>query len=476
MPGHNVGEGVIVDLTALDGVPASIDPDRFVAETGVGLALEDLWSMAGRHGLRMPVNPSSSRWATIGGVVSTNAAGPRSVRYGPMRRWIQGLTLVTSDAEIVELRRQVPPPASELLRRFQEDVEPGLRLARWRVATSFPKTRKNTAGYALDAYLASGDLLDLVIGAEGTLGIVTEVSWRLEPIPVGRAAMRASLRDVRRLSHCIPALLELDPSSLEFLDGSFLRYVGDALAGVARGEAIIKGGALLLVEFEGEGIEPLLERAVGILKPESLEILVAHSEAEIEALWAIRHAASPRLAALGERARSLQVIEDGAVPLARVGEYVSALHAVAERRGIPIVMFGHAGDGHVHANLLPDLTQEGWQDRVRAAFSDVGQLVSAFGGTPSAEHGDGRLRTGLLEKTFGWEVVQLFRQVKRAFDPAGIFNPGVKLDGDHDPFGSLKVGPARPLIPPDIERGLRSIEAQAGYTASRLGIADEFPS
>jgi FAD/FMN-containing dehydrogenase len=473
MPGHNVGEGVIVDLSALDGAPLTIDPDHYQARAGVAIALDDLNAAAARHGLRMPVNPSSSRWATVGGVVSTNAAGPRTVRYGPVRRWVDGLTLVTADAEVVELARGVPLESCALLQRFREEVEPTLRLARWRVASTFPKTRKNTAGYGVGTYLASGDLLDLVIGAEGTLGIVTEVTWRLEPIPVARAAVRAAVRDVRRLAHCVPALLELEPSSVEFLDGSFLRFVGDALASLPRAEAVTKAGALVLVEFEGRELADQVERAVGILKPESVEVLAASTPLEIESLWAIRHAASRRLAALGERARSLQVIEDGAVPLDRLGDYVTALHGVAERHEIPIVLFGHAGDGHVHANLLPDLDRSDWEDRVRAVFAEVSQLVATLGGTPSGEHGDGRLRAGLLEKTFGWEMVQLFRQIKRTFDPLGIMNPGVKLDGPADPLGSLKVGSKRAPIPPEIERGLRWVESQGGYAGSRLTLADD---
>ena len=472
MPGHNVGDGVVVDLSALDGAPLSIDADRCLAQTGAAVSLGALDEAAGRHGLRMPVDPSSMRWATAGGVVSTNAAGPRTVKYGPIRRWVQGVTLVTADAEVIDLRRQVPAPASGVVRRFQDEVEPSLRLARWRVASTFPKVRKNTAGYPLDAYLASGDLVDLVIGAEGTFGIVTEVHWRLEPAPRRRAAVRAAIRDVRRLSHLVPAVLELDPSGVEFLDSSFLRFVGDALKTLSKAETVTRGGALLMVEFEGDPLRERLERAVGIIKPESVEVLTAETDSEIESLWAIRHAASPRLALLGDHARSLQVIEDACVPLERLGEYITAVHAVSERRAIPIVMFGHAGDGHVHANLLPDVTKDGWEDRVRAVFTDVCQLVSAFGGSPSGEHGDGRLRAGLLERFYGWEMMQLFHQVKRAFDPTGVFNPGIKLGSGADPLAPLKVGRTAVSIPADIERGLRRIETQGGYSSSRLALAD----
>ncbi len=476
MPGGNVGEGVIVDLTVLDGAPLSVDPVRCIATTGAGVALGALAEAARTHGLRMPVDPSSERFATAGGTVGTNAAGTRTVKYGPVRRWVQGITLVTTDGDVLALERGVPLPASALSRRLDASLGDALRLARWRVASSFPKVRKNTAGYALDQFLASGDLLDLVIGAEGTLGIVTEVRWRLEPIPAHRGGLRAAIRDGRRLGNLVPALLELEPSRVEFLDQTFLRFVDEELKSVPRGDRLRDAGAVLMVEFEGDDpalIEKTLERAVGIVRSDSLEVAVGPDEREVEALWAIRHAASPKLASLGDTRRSLQVVEDGAVPVERLGEYLAAMHAISAKRDVPMVMFGHAGDGNVHANLLPDVTQPGWEDRIRAIFEDQTQLVLSLGGTTAGEHGDGRLRAGVVERVYGFEMNQVFRQIKRAFDPAGIMNPGVKIGEPHDPIQSLKAGATGPVIPADIATGLRRLEKQAGYSTARLDLADD---
>ncbi|MGE0440301.1 MAG: FAD-binding oxidoreductase [Gemmatimonadales bacterium] len=475
MVGGNVGEGVLVDLTALDGAPLAIDPRTCLARAGAAVSLGALQQAAERHGLRMPVDPSSERWVTCGGAVGTNAAGTRTVKYGAVRRWVQGVTLVTADGELVELERGHPPTDSKLVERLRDGLADTLRLARWRVASTFPKVRKNTAGYGLDAFLESGDLVDLVIGAEGTLGIVTEVRWRLSPIPAQVAGLRAALREGRRLSHLVPALLELGPSRLEFLDGTFLRFVEDSVLALPHGDRIAKAGALLMVEFEGDdaaGLANDLERAVGIVRNDSVEVTVGRNEPEIESLWAIRRAASPKLASLGVERRSLQVIEDGCVPIARLGEYLAAVDAIAGQRDVTAVMFGHAGDGNVHVNLLPDVTAPGWLDRIRAIFEDVSQLVVAMGGTPSGEHGDGRLRAGLVERVFGFEVNQVFRQIKRAFDPAGIMNPGVKL-GPGAEFQHLKVGEAAAAIPADIEAGLRRIERTGGYAAARLALADD---
>ena len=478
MPGGNVGDGVIVDLTALDGAPIRVDPVAMIATTGAAVSLGIFGEATDRLGIRMPVDPSSARWATAGGVVATNAAGTRTVKYGPVRRWVDGLTMVTADAEVIRLDRGVQPANSAVTRRIDQALADTLRLARWRVASSFPKVRKNTAGYALDAFLESGDLLDLIVGSEGTLGIVTEVRWRLEPIPVHRLGLRAALRDVRRLSQCVPALLELAPSRVEFLDGTFLRFAADQIRVLPRGERLLDAGAVLMVEFEGSEPAELahdLERAVGILRSESLEVTVGQDARELDALWEIRHAASPRLASLGPTRRSLQVIEDGSVPIARLGEYLAAVQAIAAQRNIPVVLFGHAGDGNVHANLLPDVTEPGFEEVLRAVFEDVARLVLALGGSPSGEHGDGRLRAGLVERVYGFEVTQVFRQIKRAFDPDGILNPGVKVElaAAEPPIRSLKVGEHAAPLPADIAAGLRRIEQTGGYGASRLDLADD---
>jgi FAD/FMN-containing dehydrogenase len=477
MPGHNVGDGVILDLTALDGAPLRIEVERQEAITGSAVRLATLFDYAGRVGLRMPVDPSSARWATIGGIVSTNAAGSRSVKYGPVRRWVVGLTLVTATGSIVRLERGPKSSVDGAVLPMVADLTSQLRQTHWRVASSFPKVRKNTAGYGIDHFCESGELIDLVIGAEGTLGIVTDVTWQLEPIPRLRVGVRAAIRDLRRLGTLVPALLELSPSRVEFLDSSFLGFVGDAVRALPRGDRVATGAALLMVELEGDDQAALdrdLERAIGIVRADSADLETGRSLAEVEALWAIRHAASSKLAGLGDSLRSLQVIEDACVPVGKLGEYLIAVRAIADQRRIPVVLFGHAGDGNVHANLLSDVGRDDWEDAVRAIFDDVSRLVIALGGTPSGEHGDGRLRAGLLDRVYSPEVADLFRKVKDAFDPAGILNPGVKVPrGSAAPIGQLKVGRGAAALPADIEAGLRRIERDGGYATARLQLADD---
>jgi FAD/FMN-containing dehydrogenase len=479
MGGGNVGDGVIVDLTRMVDQQIEIDPGERRAFTSAGVTLGELNQAAGKHGLRLPPDPSSGHWATLGGMVATNAAGARSVRYGSVRPWVEEMTLVTADGEALRLRRGEPPhPSAAAVQRFAQGAAPRIQSAASAIHGRFPQTRKNSSGYALDAYLASGDLLDLIIGSEGTLGIVTSLRWRLDGIPSHRAAVRVALRSLDHLSDVVEALLRSLPSAIELLDRSFLDLVSaDTVAGA--GLRFGSSEAVLLVELERDDADALrqgLEEITARLRPIAYSVDTAFSPAAAERLWAIRHAASPILAALPESRRSLQIIEDGCVPVARMGEYIRLVRSAAAARQIPVVIFGHAGDGHVHVNLLPDVHRPGWEAAVASLLEQVTDSVIALGGTLSGEHGDGRLRARSLNRVYGPEIVDLFRRTKETFDPLGLLNPGVIVPDDQPPISHLKVGSGAASLPSDIERALREIEMNGGYARCRLELAGALPT
>jgi len=477
MGGGNVGEGVVVDLTRTSDRRLDVDPTIRRAVTSSSVTLGELNAAAARHGLRLPPDPSSGRWATVGGMVSTNAAGARSVRYGSVRPWVEGLMMVTADGETVQLRRGGTISASgrsEALTRFNRDAAPAIHESAALIAARFPKTRKNSSGYALDAYLASGDVLELIIGAEGTLGIVFEIEWRLDHIPPFRAGLRVHLASLDRLSDVVNALNRCEPSALELLDRTFLDLVGAGTWGGSSGGFVPE--AILLVELERSDPEALRQALAGAseaIQRWATSIETAYSPPEAERLWAMRHAASPILAGLPEDRRSLQVIEDACVPVDRMGEYIAAVRRLAAKRGLSVVMFGHAGDGHIHVNLLPELARSDWEAAVAGLLEEVTEAVIRLGGTPSGEHGDGRLRAGTLERVYGTDIMDLFRRIKLAFDPLGILNPGIILPSGEPPISRLKVGSHAVALPVDVQRALREIELSGGYGRCRLELAGE---
>jgi len=459
MPGGNVGHGIIVDLSR--GFRAiRVDPERRIAHAGASVTWAEVDDAARSHGLRLPPDPSSGAFATSGGMVSTNAAGPRTVRFGSVRRWVQGLEVVGASGAVRWVRRNGGGSRLEQLSETERRL----------VTEHVPKTRKSSSGYALNAFLDSGEEVDLFVGAEGTLGIVTAVEWRLDPVPAEVAGLLLGFADLAALGEAVPFLVGLSPSAVELLDSTLLAFVAASGADVPPGVE-----ALLLVEFEREhasAARGVVGDAVRGLKHLTRTVETAPDRLGMEQIWRFRRQASPALASLPDTRRSLQVIEDGCVPLERLGDYISALRAAAAARDVPVAIFGHAGDGHVHVNALPDITRPAWQDAVRGLFDDVTGTLHRLGGVPSGEHGVGRLRAGILERFFGRDVLRLFERVKRAYDPRSVFNPGVILpSAEWSPLADLKVGDAAAPIPGDIARRLRDIERTGGWATPKDSLA-----
>jgi len=463
MAGASVGRGVVVD-TSLGFKWLAPDWRRRTAWVGASVTLGEVNDAARPFGLRLAPDPSSSAFATSGGAVATNASGPRSVRSGSVRQWIDAIEIVDAEGALRRIERGVSGTGPWHL------DQGGQRLVEQR----FPRTRKASSGYALDRFADSGDELDLLVGSEGTLAFVTAVAWRLEPIPPDVGGAVLGFPTLEALTEAVPYLVALNPSAVELLDGTFLGFIRGAGIDLPAGLA-----GLLLVEFEREtaaAARGVVGDAVRGLKALTSYVETAVDRAGLEKLWAVRHLASPALARLPDTQRSLQVIEDGCVPLERLGDYVSGIRSASEQHGVPVAIFGHAGDGHVHVNALPDLTRPGWREALVALFNDVTDLLVRLGGVPSGEHGAGRLRAGVLERFFGREVMTLFVDVKRAYDPRAILNPGVILPApDWSPLSDLKVGSDSARIPDDIAARLRQTERNAAWGTPKLDLAARTP-
>jgi FAD/FMN-containing dehydrogenase len=483
MPGHNIGPGIVVDLRALDR-PARVALSGS-ANVGAAVTCGVVNKVAAHFGMRFPPDPSSAAYCTVGGLVATNAAGARSLRSGSVRAWVRGVEIVTADAEVGWLpradarrRHRFPTPAErrELAERLaledrMRDLQPRLEQAQGEVTARFPRTTKNSAGYALDRYLTSGELLDLVIGAEGTLGIVSRAELQLERMPGAVGTLVVALDDLALLGSTVELLLEASPSSIELLDRTFLDLAGPEAAPLPM-EGV---EAILLVDLEGPdaaSVGEQLAQADGLVRPRAVATRAGLDPDTRAALWRIRHAASPALAALPDGRRSLQLIEDGCVPVPQLGAYIEGLRGAAAESGVPLIVFGHAGDGHLHVNALVDT---GWPDlegRLAALLERATGLVLALGGTPSGEHGDGRLRAPALAALYGPTITGLFAEVKRAFDPAGMFNPGVILPAG-PALAHLKVGAGAAPIPPEVAVALRERERTGGWDRAPLTLLNE---
>jgi len=486
MAGGNVGPGVVVDLTQGFATAPVIDPATRTARAGAAVIYRALNEAAAIHGLFFPPDPASGKFCTLGGMVGTNAAGPHTLKYGATRKWVRALEYVTADGE--QGRTGAPghqstdapghqrtgaprhrgteiAGATEAERRFLRDVAPTIHREAAALAAAEPHTPKNSSGYDLTGWARTGDITNLLVGSEGTLAFVTAVEVALAPLPSRRTTLLVALRALEDLGDAVFALLPAGPSAIEVMDRTYLDFVQ------ASTHRPLPAGteAVLLVEFEGdEGADAAAAVANLALVSER-----ADDPAGVEKLWELRHLASSILARMPDETRSLQLVEDGCVPVQRLGAYIVVLREAAQRHGFRIVIFGHAGDGHLHANVIADVRAPDLVPRLAACLDEVTAAQIALGGTPSGEHGDGRLRAPYLEQTFGRRYADLCRRVKHAWDPAGILNPGVVMSapGARPLDLPLKVGLAAPLIPVGIAGELRRIEREAAWSTYMLALA-----
>lgn len=476
MAGGAIGDGVIVDLSRLSAI-GEPDVQRGSIIVGPGAIRAEVDRRARRHGLRFPVDPSSGAFCTIGGMTATNAAGARSLRFGSTRSWVRALDCVFDDGARAEVRRGNPPPYHvAAVARFQGSVAPSLRssgpAAPRRLAVC-----KNSSGYAVDAYVRSGELADLLVGSEGTLALFVGIELDLSELPGATAGVLGAFATLERAAASAVRARELGAAACELLDRTFLDVAatgGRPLSVPAATEAV------LLAEVEAADADEAGRAARRLARAFHAEGASAVSlaldvEAETE-LWDLRHAASPSLARLDPALKSMQFIEDGAVPLDRLAEYLRGVREILARHQIRGVIFGHAADAHIHVNPLIDVARPDWRASVRAILDEVTELVAKLGGTPSGEHGDGRLRTPLLDRVWMDDARDEFRLVKRSFDPTGILNPGVKVpfDGGCAPLDTaVKYDPALPPLPAAARRALDRVERERAYAAFRLGLLEE---
>ncbi len=481
MPGGAVGPGVILDLSRLRHLGA-IDIERRSVAVGPGVLRDEVDTAARAIGLRFPVDPSSGEFCTAGGMASTNAAGAHSLKYGSMRSWVMALDCVFSDGTRAVVRRSAPLPAEiPAIQRFVTEVAPAIRRAD-PALLRHGQVRKDSSGYGIAQYAQSGELVDLLVGSEGTLAAFVGLELALSPCPSATTSALAAFPSLEAAVQGAAVARASGASACEMLDRTFLDLVREAAhAGASASLIPADTEVVLLIELEGERAATLADttRALdGALRDAgAVHVTLALDGTAETALWQLRHAASPALAQLDPALKSMQFIEDGAVPPDRLPDYVRGVRAALDRRGIRGAIFGHAGDAHVHVNPLIDVRRADWRDQVNELLSEVGALTRTLGGTLTGEHGDGRLRAPLLDAMWGGAsspAIRLFAAIKTAFDPEGLLNPGVKLPVPGElSIDRIKYDPALPALPPRARRALDRVADKREYARPRLEMLDD---
>lgn len=473
MAGGAIGDGVIVDLSRL----TALDPVNVSARTvrcGPGVLRDTVDAAAREVGLQFPVDPSSGAYCTVGGMASTNSAGAHTLRYGAMRAWVDALDCVFADGSRAELRRGAPPPNVPLVQRFLAEA-PALVETERSAPSRHAEVRKESSGYALAAYADSGDLVDLLVGSEGTLALIVGLVLRLAPAMPETASVLGAFSSLDAAVVGAAGARECGAVACELLDRTFLDVARTGGAPVPVPESV---EAVLLAEVDGATATDVTDRAreleARFLGAGATSVILALDAETETAMWTLRHAASPILSRLDPSLKSMQFIEDGCVPPARLADYVRGVRAALERQGIRGVIFGHAGDAHVHVNPLVDLRDARWRARVEALLEEVTALSARLGGTLAGEHGDGRLRAPLLPRVWPAETIARFATVKRAFDPANLLNPGAKVAAPGErAVDRVKYDPALPPLPADARAALARVERDRAYAHFRLDLLDD---
>lgn len=473
MAGGAIGDGVIVDLSRL-GLLGAVDVARRTVRCGPGTLRDAVDTAARAVGLRFPVDPSSGAYCTVGGMASTNSAGAHTLRYGAMRPWVEALDCVFADGSRAEVRRGGATPDVPALRRFLGDA-PALVAAERVLPSRHEGVRKESSGYGLAAYAESGDLVDLLVGSEGTLVLIVGLELRLTPSFAMTASVLGAFASLDDAVAGAGGARAAGASACELLDRTFLDVARRGGAPVPVPEAV---EAVLLAEVEGttggDVVARARELAAGFQRAGATDVVLALDAAAETTMWELRHAASPILGRLDPALKSMQFIEDGCVPPDRLAAYVRGVRAALDRQGIRGVIFGHAGDAHVHVNPLVDLRDPQWRRKVEALLDEVTALSAQLGGTLSGEHGDGRLRAPLLPRVWPAASLARFAAVKRAFDPDGVLNPGAKvpLPGERA-VDRVKYDPSLPPLPAAARQALARVERERAYARFRLDLLAE---
>lgn len=471
MAGGAVGDGIVVDLSGLKAA-AQVDRDTQIAQVGAGVTRAALDAAARRTGLWLPVDPSSGAFCTLGGMAATNAAGPRSLKHGAMRRWVEGLECVFADGTRSLVRRDTPLDARvPTLARFVA-LAPALRER----AAQLPPTatRKDSSGYGWRDFARSGDLVDLLVGSEGSLAIFTGLAIRLTTVPNASATVLAAFATLESAVDGAAVARSAGAAACELLDRTFL----DVVAAERPLPVDPATEAVLLIELDADsddGASRAAESLGSALQAASPSTVLLGVDSEsADALWALRYAVSPILHRLPPTTQSMQFIEDCAVPVDALPAFVRGVRAALDRHQRRGVIFGHAGDAHVHVNPLIDITQADWRETVESLLEEIVALTARMGGTLSGEHGDGRLRTPLLHRLRPAAELELAQTLKEIFDPDGRMNPGVKVPQlGQNALGDIKYDPALPPLPDAARRALDRVASERAYDRNRLELLDE---
>jgi FAD/FMN-containing dehydrogenase/Fe-S oxidoreductase len=437
LTGSAIGSGIILDVSRMNRI-LEVNRDERWARVQPGIVLAELNQQLARQGLLFGPDPSSGDMCKLGGMLANNSSGPHTLRYGAVKDNVHRLRLCLAAGTWLDAQAyRLEDPALARAREASPALNDLLALARDHadfIRSKKPTVSKNSCGYNLFAVadgLAQGllDLPRLLVGSEGTLGVVSEATLRLVDKPTATLTALIHFRHLEDVGAAVPHLLALEPSALEVMDANTLDLIGRGPHGIPSDAA-----ATLLIELDADaGQTDLRERAdemAAACRPYQLAaaMTLAFDPERRAQLWKARKALYPTLYRFDGRKKPINFVDDVVVGADRISDLIRYLEEFFAGQRVPVAIFGHIGNGNAHVVPLLDINDPNDFQKMVQGYHEIHQTVlTRFGGSICGEHGDGRIRAEYVRKMFGEDLYGLFVRVKRAFDPANILNPGIKI-------------------------------------------------
>ncbi len=439
--GQAIGEGVQMDVSKYYNHVLEINAAERWARVEPGIVLDELNAQLAPLGLRFAPDISTASRATLGGMMANNSSGARSVLYGKTIDHVLEQTVALSDGSIAQFRempRNDVPSGDTLEAACYRTVLGLAERHAEEIERRYPKILRRVAGYNLDEFTDAGkpvNLVKMMVGSEGTLGIILEATVRLVPLPKAKAVMVIGFSDLLESLAATPVILRHGPSAVEVMDKSILDYTRQNAALDRIRNAYIEGdpAATLCVEFYADRKEDLPPRLAELetdLRSRHLgRTYRCETDPSAQAkIWSLREASLGLSMAMKSDAKSVSFVEDTAVAPEKLRDYIEQFLQLLARHGTTAGIYAHASVGCLHVRPVINLKTEEGVRKFATIAQESASLALEFGGAISGEHGDGLVRSPFLEQMFGAELYGAFREIKRTFDPLNLLNPGKIVD------------------------------------------------
>jgi FAD/FMN-containing dehydrogenase/Fe-S oxidoreductase len=498
LAGQSVNEAVVIDFTRHMDAVLDVDPETRRARAQPGTVLGELNAAAKPFGLKFAPDPAWGDRSALGGAIGNNSTGAHSLQYGKTDAYIQECEVVLADGTVttlgevdVETVRKRADPDGDLLERIHAAVRDVLDGHADAVRERYPDLKRNVSGYNLDVLVEEADsgtvnLARLLAGSEGTLAVVTEATVGLESLPETKAVALLSYPDLGAAMADVAPILDHDPAAVEVLDDVLLELAADRPAFSDLVGMLPEGtDSLLLVEFYAENDDDGRRKVAGLLADRTAGVdavadppddavrtddpvrtvgaLEAHDETERKRFWKLRKSGLPILLSRTTDDKHISFIEDTAVPPEALPEFVAGFRSILDDHDTEASFYAHAGPGVLHIRPLVDTKTVEGVETMESIAEAVTDLVVDHGGSVSGEHGDGRARTRFNRKLYGDDLWEVFRDLKTAFDPDWLLNPG-QVCGDVSMTDRLRFDPDyewdpgfSPTLEWDVDNGMQGM-------------------